>query len=158
MAGQSMKLNGTDFLSKQMKAFGPTVAKAAAKTGLRKAGLELRKQIWRAAPKRGNPSKLKKSIGLKSYGRWKNPSVFVGLRKAKGETRGLWYYRTLEVDHKRGKAYNPFFEKTYNRHRRRLAKFIVSGTIKSLYTEAEKVYAKSVADQSRYGQRRGRVR
>lgn len=155
-----MKLVGADFLSKQMKAFGPTVAKQAAKTGLRKAGLELRKQLWRAAPKRSNPSKLKKSIGLKSYGKWKNPAVFVGLRKAKGESRGLWYYRTLEFDHARGKAYNPFFDKTYNRHRRRIAKYIVSGTTKALYTEATKVYEKSkrATDKSKFGFRRGRVR
>lgn len=157
-SGLSMKLVGADFLAKQMKAFGPTVSKKAAKTGLRKAGLELRKALWREAPRRGNPSKLKKSIGLKSYGKWKNPSVFVGLRKAKGESRGLWYYRTLEVDHARGKAYNPFFEKTYNRHRRRIAKYIVSGTTKAIYTEANKVYQKSKTDQSRYGFRKGRVR
>jgi len=158
MAGKSMKLNGADFLSKKMKDFGPTVAKAAARTGVRKAGLELRKQLWRAAPRRGNPSKLKKSIGLKSYGRWRNPSVFVGLRKAKGETKGLWYYRTLEVDHKRGKAYNPFFQKTYDRHKRRLGQMIIRGTTKQIYTEATKVYAASLRDQSRYGQRQGRVK
>lgn len=158
MAGSSMKLNGVDFLQQQMKAFGPSVSKAAAKSGLRRSALELRKEMWKAAPKRSSQSPLKRSIGMKFYGRWKNPSAFVGLRKIRGESQGFWYYRTLEFDHARGKAYNPFFEKTWQRYKRRTAQRIIKSVTKALYTEAEKVYQKSLRDQSRYGQRQGRVK
>ncbi len=156
----TMQLQGADFLSQQMKAFGPTVAEAAARRGVAKAAQMVRREMWKRAPKTGPTGNLKKSIGYKTYGRRGGgaKSAYVGLRKIRGESRGRWYYRTLEFPHKRGAAYNPFFVDAWEATKDRAAELIIDATTKALYTEATKVYRKSLSDQSRYGFRQGRRR
>ena len=155
----TMQLQGADFLSQQMKAFGPTVAEAAGKRGVAKAAQLVRKEMWkRMPPKRSG--RLKRSIGYKTYGRRGGgaKSAYVGLRKIRGESKGRWYYRTLEFPHKRGAAYNPFFVDAWEATKDQASQLIVDATLKALYTEATKVYRKSLSDQSRYGFRQGRRR
>jgi len=154
----TMELQGADFLSKQMKAFGPTVSQAAGKRGVSKAAQLVRREIRKNAPKRTGT--LRRSIGYKTYGR-KNgtsKSAYVGLRKLKNESKGRWYYRTLEFPHKRGEPYNPFFQDAWDASKENAAQLIVDATSTALYTEATKVYRRSLRDQSRYGSRRGRQR
>lgn len=154
-----MELQGADFLSEKMEAFGPTVSQKAAKRGLAKAAQMIRREMWnRMPPKRSG--KLKRSIGYKTYGRAKGTkkTVFVGLRKMRGESRGLWYYRTLEFPHKRGEAYNPFFVDSWEATKKDAAQLIVDATTQAIYTEATKVYKGSLRDKSRYGFRRGRLK
>lgn len=155
----TMKLVGADFLSKQMKAFGPTVAEKGGRKGVAKAAQLVRRTFRKAAP-RGKTKLLKKSIGYKTYGRAGGGAkqAYVGLRKIRGESQGRWYYRTLEVDHARGKAYNPFFVDAWESVKEQAADLIISAATTAIYTEASKVYEKSVRDQSRYGFRQGRTR
>jgi hypothetical protein len=155
----TMKLVGADFLSKAMKEFGPTVAERAGRKGVAKAAQLVRRTMRKAAPT-GETKNLKKSIGYKTYGRAGGGAkqAYVGLRKIRGESRGRWYYRTLEVDHKRGKAYNPFFVDAWESCKDQAASLIVVAATTAIYTEADKVYQKSVRDQSRYGFRQGRTR
>lgn len=154
---ESMKLQGVDFLREAMEKFGPTVSEKAQKTGVRRAAVLVRRAFVKAAPK-GKSGNLRKSIGYKTYGKKGHKQAYIGLRKRRGESRGRWYYRTLEVDHARGKAYNPFFAKAWDGVKEEAAQTIIGATTKAIYTEATKVYRKSQQDQSRYGFRRGRVK
>ena len=155
----TMKLIGADFLSKQMKAFGPAVAQKGGRKGVAKAAQLVRREFRKAAPE-GKTKMLKKSIGYKTYGRAGGGAqqAYVGIRKIRGERKGRWYYRTLEFDHARGKAYNPFFVDAWERVKEQSADMIVSAAMSAIYTEATKVYQKSLRDQSRYGFRQGRTR
>jgi len=155
----TMKLQGADFLSEQMKGFGPTVSQLAAKRGVAKAAQLVRKEMWKRMPKRRTGT-LKRSIGYKTYGR-KNGTVksaYVGLRKQRGESKGRWYYRTLEFPHERGEAYNPFFQDAWDASKKPAAQLMIDATTAAIYTEATKVYKRSLRDQSRYGFRQGRRR
>ena len=155
----TMKLVGADFLLKQMKAFGPTVAERGGRKGVAKAAQLVRRTMRKAAPT-GKTKMLKKSIGYKTYGRTGGGAkqAYVGIRKIRGESKGRWYYRTLEVDHARGKAYNPFFVKAWESVKDQADDLIISAATDAFYTESGKVMAKSIRDQSRYGFRQGRTR
>ena len=156
----TMELKGADFLSQQMKAFGPTVAEKAAKRGLAKAAQLVRREMWARMPKPRTRT-LRKSIGYKTYGRKGGivKKAYVGLRKQRNESKGRWYYRTLEFPHKRGDAYHPFFQDAWDASKESAAQLLVDSTTTALYTEATKVYRRSLErDKSRYGFRRGRVR
>ena len=152
---QSMKLQGADFLSKQMKEFGPTVAERAGRKGVAKAAQLVRRSVRQASPP-GGTGMLKKALLYKTYGRKQGTSktAYVGLRKIKGESRGRWYYRTLEFSHQRGAPYNPFFEDAWESSKKQAAQIIVDATTTALYVEATKVYQKSLR-QSRNRGRRG---
>ena len=152
-----MQLQGADFLRQQMEKFGPTVSAKAQKKGVSRAAVLVRRAFIKAAPE-GKTKNLKQSIGYKTYGKKGHKQAYIGLRKRRGEQRGRWYYRTLEVDHKRGRAYNPFFAKAWDEVKEEAAQTIIGATTKALYTEATKVYKRSLQDQSRYGYRRGRVK
>jgi hypothetical protein len=102
------------------------------------------------------PGTLKKQIGYKVYKR--RALAFVGLRKARSESQGLWYYRTLEFKHARGAGYAPFFVDAVENSKEQAVDEVMKATLKGIYTEAGKVFARSKADQSRYGFRKGRVR
>lgn len=128
-----MKLAGIDALLKDMKAFGPTVAKKGADAGVRKAAQMLRKRLRHAAPRKSGV--LRKSIGYK-YSR-RSGKAWVGLRER-------FYYKTLEMNTAKGAPTHPFFEKTWNAHRKEAAQMIVDEARKALYTEAGKVMARSV--------------
>lgn len=166
MAKESMKLQGADFLAKELKKFGPEVERKAAIIGVRKGAQIIRREMWRlmrlrtgSKDRKGQkrqPGSLKKSIGYKVLR--KIPVAFVGLRKPRSESKGLWYYRTLEFNHQRGQAYAPFFEDAVENSKKQAVDEVMSATLKGIYTEAGKVYARSKADQSRYGFRRGRVK
>lgn len=127
-----MKLVGMDALLKDMKAFGPTVAKKGADVGVRKAAQMLRKKLRHAAPRKSGV--LRKSIGYK-YSR-RTGRAWVGLRER-------FYYKTLEFDSNRGKALHPFFKKTWEANKREAAQMIVDEARKALYKEAGKVMARS---------------
>lgn len=147
MVKEVMELQGADFLIKKLEAMGPTVSNRAASRGVQKAAMYARKEFRREAPD-GPTGNFKKSITVKSYGRPKNGGpkrAYVGLRKIKGQSQGLWYYRTLEFSHARGEAYNPFFERTWESIKRKAAQMIIAETTKALYTEAAKVYRQSLS-------------
>lgn len=147
MAKEVMQLKGADFLTKKLEAMGPTVSNRAASRGVQKAAMYARKEFRKEAP-RGETGKLRKSITVKAYGRPKNggkKKAYVGLRKIKGESQGLWYYRTLEFPHARGEPYKPFFEKTWESIKRKAAQMIIDETTKALYAEAAKVYRQSLS-------------
>lgn len=139
-----MKIDGIDFLSKQMKAFGPTVSKKATKTGVGKAARRMARHVRNAAPSR--TGRLKKQIGAK-VGR--NGIAWVGLRKPKSETNLLGYYKTLDLDHQRGRAYNPWFENAVESFSGEASDMIVRETTKALYAEATKVYKRSLQKNAR---------
>ena len=141
---KNVELEGADFLLKQMKAFGPTVSKKATKTGISKAARKMARNIRAAAPKR--TGRLRRQIGAK-IGR--NGIAWVGLRKGKGETQILSYYKTLDFDHKRGKAYNPWFLRAAEASSDEAANIIVKETTKALYSEATKVYKRSLRNNGR---------
>lgn len=141
---KNVELQGADFLLKQMKAFGPTVEKKATKTGLGKAARKMAKNIRNAAPK--NTGRLRRQIGAK-VGRV--GVAWVGLRKGKGETQVLSYYKTLDFDHKRGKAYNPWFLKAAEASSNEAADTIIKETTKALYSEASKVHKRSLRNNGR---------
>lgn len=163
---ETMRLVGADFLAKELKKFGPEVEKKAAVRGVRKGAQIIRREMWRlmrlrtgTKDRKGRsrqPGTLKKQIGYKVYRR--SATAYVGLRKARSESKGLWYYRTLEFKHKRGDGYSPFFVDAVNNSKEKAVDELMAATLKGVYTEAGKVYAKSKSDQSRYGFRRGRVR
>lgn len=166
MATQSMKLQGADFLAKELKRFGPEVEQKAAVRGVRKGAQIIRREMWRLMRQRTGskdrkgqkrqPGTLKKQIGYKVYKR--RALAFVGLRKARSESQGLWYYRTLEFKHARGAGYAPFFVDAVENSKEQAVDEVMKATLKGIYTEAGKVFARSKADQSRYGFRKGRVR
>lgn len=141
---KNVELQGADFLLKQMKAFGPTVEKKATKTGVGKAARKMAKNIRNAAPK--NTGRLRRQIGAK-VGR--TGIAWVGLRKGKGETQVLGYYKTLDFDHKRGKAYNPWFLKAAEASTNEAADTIIKETTKALYSEASKVHKRSLRNNGR---------
>jgi HK97 gp10 family phage protein len=133
-----MKLEGVEALLKDMRAFGPSVSKKAADQGVKKAGAYLRKQFRAAAPRRSGL--LRKSITMKYYR--KSGKLWVGLRKNA-------YYKTLEYGREGTGPMHPFFEKTWNAHRRHAAQMIIKSARRALYEEAGKVYAKSKTRRKR---------
>ena len=141
---KNVELEGADFLLKQMKAFGPTVSKKATKTGLGKAARQMARSIRNAAPKR--TGRLRRQIGVK-VGR--NGMAWVGLRKGRGESKILYYYKTLDLDHAKGKAYSPWFLNAVEAAASQASDTIVSETTKALYAEATKVYKRSLRNNGR---------
>ena len=136
---KNIELQGADFLLKQMKAFGPTVEKKATKTGISKAARKMAKRIKSAAPKRFG--RLRRQIGAKVG---KRGIAWVGLRKGRGESQVLSYYKTLDFDHKRGKAYSPWFLKAAEDAADEASDTIIKETTIALYAEATKVYKRSM--------------
>ena len=156
----SIKLEGTDFLLKQMKAYGPDVSKRAADTGVREGAKLLARQLRNATPRR--TGRLRKQIGFKYYK--KSGFAKVGLRKGKGESQLLAYYKTLEFGrrpHKRGAGtapMNPWVGKVAARMAAPVTQHIVDKATEAVFYEAQKVYQKSRTDLSRKGFRQGRVK
>jgi hypothetical protein len=150
-----MKLQGADFLSQQMKAFGPTVSEKAGRKGVGKAAQMVRRSMRQASPK-PITGKLRKALSYKTYGRKQGTSktAYVGLRKIRGESRGRWYYRTLEMPHKGGAPYNPFFKDAWESSKKQAAQIIIDATATALYAEAAKVYQKSLRTNLNPGRRR----
>jgi len=141
---KNIELEGADFLLKQMKAFGPTVEKKATKTGVGKAARKMARNIRNAAPKQSG--RLRRQIGVK-VGR--KGIAWVGLRKGKGESQFLGYYKTLDFDNKRGKAFNPWFLKAAEASSDEAADMIIKETTIALYAEATKVYKRSMRNNGR---------
>jgi hypothetical protein len=135
----NIELQGADFLLKQMKAFGPTVSKKATKTGIRKAANKLARTLRNAAPSRTGT--LKKQIKAKIG---KRGIAWVGLRKGRGETQVLFYYKVLDMDSARGKAVAPWFLKAAEASAKETSDTIIRETTKALYSEAAKVYERSL--------------
>jgi hypothetical protein len=141
---KNIELEGADFLLKQMKAFGPTVEKKATKTGVTKGARRMLKNIRNAAP--NNTGRLRRQLGIK-VGR--KGIAWIGLRKGKGESKFLGYYKTLDFDSKRGKALNPWFEKAAEASSSEVADIIIKETTIALYAEATKVYKRSMRNNGR---------
>lgn len=162
----SIKLQGVDFLQKQMKAYGPDVSKRAGDTGVREGAKLMARSLRNAAPRRSG--RLRKQIGFKYYK--KTGWAKVGLRRGKAETNLLAYYKTLEFGRRpyakrsNGASYegspplHPFFAKTYARLAPSVSQHVIDKATEAVFYEAQKVYQRSRVDQSRYGFRQGRVR
>jgi len=128
------KLEGAEALQKLLKEFPDKVADRAQKTGLRKAAARLRTLIRRDTPKEsGN---LRKAIRTKFH---RNSTVTVGLKER-------FYYKTLEMQTKRGEPLHPFFERSVRKHASAALKIMLDETTKALYREAGKAYARSRAN------------
>ena len=140
---KNLELEGADFLLKQMKAFGPTVEKKATKTGVGKAARKMARNIRNAAPKQSG--RLRRQIGVK-VGR--KGIAWVGLRKGKGESQFLGYYKTLDFDNKRGKAFNPWFENAAEAASQGVTTTLIDATTVALYDEAAKVYKRSMRNNA----------
>lgn len=134
--GTFLTLNGADVLLKEMKAFGPTVAEKATVTGLRKASRLLAKEFKRSVPNSTGRStgRLRRQIKYKVSRRAKK--AWVGLRKGRGETNILYYYKTLEFGRDGGPPLAPFMALAWNDVRASAADLIIEETRKALYVEA----------------------
>lgn len=161
----SIKLQGVDFLQKQMKAYGPDVSQRAGDTGVREGAKLMARSLRNSAPRR--TGKLKKQIGFKYYK--KTGWAKVGLRKGRGESNLLAYYKVLEFGRRpyskrsNGASYagsppHPFFAKTYARLAPAVSQHVIDKATEAVFYEAQKVYQRGKTDASRYGFRQGRVK
>jgi hypothetical protein len=131
----SFKLTGVSELNQLLATFTDNVKRRATDTGLRQAGARLRTALRRAAPRQTGT--LRQSIGSRFNKR--DGKVYVGL-----QTR--FYYKTLSMETKRtNMRLNNYFEATWKSNREHVAQLIIDNSIKSLYTEAGKIYARTKA-------------
>lgn len=145
---QPVELKGAIELEKILESLAPRVSRRVTKAGMSKAGGRLRTAMRRDAP-RGPSGRLKKTIGLKRYR--KIPKIKIGLYgktpgdgKQAGKYDGIrYYYKTLDYDSARGAALNPWFHASAERHGDGARQIVVNETIKAVYVEAGKSYAKS---------------
>lgn len=142
-----LTLAGADLLAKQMKDFGPTVARKASDKGTRRMGTFLAKKFRKNAPKQTGHLRT----ALKSYYSRKSGIAYVGLKNSGGRFKGSgskipFYYKTLEFGREGGAPLNAWFEKTWDRYRRLVAKRIIKQTQDALYDEAAKVHEKTLRE------------
>lgn len=130
----SFKINGADALRELLEQFPESVQRRAVNTGLGKAGARLRTHLRRAAPAKSG--RLKKSIGVKRDR--KSGKVKVGLM-----TR--FYYKTLDLQSRRGPPLRPYFEGVWASRREEITQMILNETLKAVSIEAGKIYVKTKA-------------
>lgn len=130
----SFKIQGAQQLQELLKTFPDKVKQRATDSGVRQAGARLRTAFRRAAPRKTGT--LRNSIGSRLNR--KTGVVRVGLT-----TR--FYYKSLEMTTKRGAPLRPFFEAAWKQNREQASQLIITNTIKELYREAGKVYARTKA-------------
>ena len=154
MAETRMELIGAKQLMADLKKFGPKVAKRAGNKGTRKAAMFLRREFKAAAPKRTGT--LRRAIGFKYSVR--SGRAWVGLRKTGADTKAFgsgaqirYYYKTLEFGRaasKRAAGSPPmhkFFERTWERNKRRAASIMIKETQAAVIEEAAVEYFRSKA-------------
>lgn len=153
----SIKLQGVEFLQKQMKAYGPDVSKRAGDTGVREGAKMMARSLRNAAPRR--TGRLRKQIGFKYYK--KTGWAKVGFRKGRAESQLLGYYKTLEFGRRpyskrsNGASYagspplNPFFAKQYARLAPSVSQHVIDKATEAVFYEAQKVYQRGRTNASR---------
>lgn len=167
----SIELNGVQLLQKELMRFGPVVAKKGRDTGIRRAAVHMRRELKAAAP-RGKTGELKKNIGFK-YSR-KSGKAWVGLRPRKarkgyGTQGGVFYYKVLDfgrpdyVRKVRGPMpasgpLRPWFVRAAKAASPEAAQIVIDYTLKGIYQEAGKVYARSKRSNDMKGKFSGRRR
>ncbi|RLC35851.1 hypothetical protein DRH27_06190 [Candidatus Falkowbacteria bacterium] len=131
------QLIGAKQLADALKAVGPAVAKRASKTGVRKAAIKMRTHIRNAAPRiNGN---LRKSIKYKAVRRHDGSAMYrIGLFDR-------WYYKTLDLQTRRGSPLNPWMDKAIERHIGESQTIIITEGIKAVNYEAGRQKAKNDA-------------
>lgn len=133
----SFKVEGIAELNQLLKTFPDNVKRRATDSGVRQAGARLRTAFRRAAPRKTGT--LRNSIGTRFDK--KTGKVYVGLR-----TR--FYYKTLSFPTKRtGMKLNTYFQDTWKANREQAAQLIIDNSIKELYREAGKIYARTRASR-----------
>lgn len=155
MAEELIKMDGMDNLKKLLGQFGPEVAQAAGKAGVRKSANVIKKSLQSASPyKTGS---LKKDwIVKKLRSRWKGEFTDVVRLKER------FYYELLEFEgiepgqrkragggsrqfaQKRGGMYHPFAARAIQNVRRKATQMIVDGTRDAIAFNAGKIHAKSL--------------
>ncbi|RLC36042.1 hypothetical protein DRH27_05860 [Candidatus Falkowbacteria bacterium] len=133
----SASIIGIQQLAAALNAVAPGVAKRASKTGVRKAAIKMRQHMRQEAPRvSGN---LRKSLKYKAVRRRDGTAMYrVGLLDR-------WYYKTLDLESRRGPPMNPWMEKTIDRHISESEKIIIAEGIKAVNFEAGKQKAKNDA-------------
>ncbi|RLC39120.1 hypothetical protein DRH27_00540 [Candidatus Falkowbacteria bacterium] len=131
------ELVGVKQLIDALRAVGPGVAKRAGKTGVRKAAVKMRTHMRQSAPRiNGN---LRKSLKYKAVRRRDGTAVYrVGLFDR-------WYYKTLDMETRRGPPMNPWMLKAIDRNIDESQRIIITESIKAVNFEAGKQYAKNKA-------------
>ena len=146
-----MQLVGVQEIKALFAEYPARVVELAARTGLRQSAKVLRNHLRDAAPRR--TGKLEQAINYKrARGRNKfSPRYKVGLQKIRGDVgkkggpaKVRYYYKTLEFQSERGPAMHPFFQATYDAHRRDVAQLIIDETRKAVYSEAGKIHRKTL--------------
>lgn len=132
----SIQLNGVKELNALLEAYPSSVTKAAGRTGVRKAAQKFRASL--NIPTR--TGLLRKAVKVRGR-RADKTSVrfFVGLGKIKGESNIRGYYKTLEMNTKRGGPLRPFLLPAYNAQKEALAQLIVDETRKAVYDQAARI-------------------
>ena len=155
-----VELLGFRQLQDTLRKFPDEVQERALQTGMRKAAGKLRTAIRRAAYakvakgyKRTNKLResIRSAVGKNAQNKGK---AWVGLKKARGEPKIRFYYKTLEFGRKaysskrRGAVkasppMKPFFVRTVAANQAATMQILITETQKAIATAAGRAYAKS---------------
>lgn len=135
----SIKLNGAAELVELLKDYPSNVTQAAARAGLRTAGKKFRASlnIPQVTGKLNGAVKVRlRKQSQTSY------VAHVGLGKIKGERGVRYYYKTLEMNTRRGGPLRPFLYAPFQAQQAGLAQMIVDETRKAVYKQAARINRK----------------
>lgn len=146
----AMQLVGAAQVHTLLAAYPVMVQKAAERTGMRKSSKVLAMYLQQAAP--AKTGMLRKAMRVKKVRAPRGLLKYqVGLRSAKGESKVRFYYKTLELQSKRGAPLHPFFMQTWEAHKVEIAQLIVDNTRQAVYDEAARIYRRTMGLKKKRG-------
>lgn len=131
----TLEIQGLDALNQILKELEPRMRNTVIKRGFKRTAAKMRTNIRKDARSFKRSGNLAKSIGVK-YSR-RQIRAWVGLTSN-------YYYKTLDLDSKRGAALHPWFKNSVERHSRTFVHDMRENIREALFIEAGKAHAKSL--------------